>query len=362
MQLEVLRSTDELAALEGEWTRTEIPSPMQSHAWITTWWEVYGSRHRELCVVVARDADQTVGIAPMYIDTRGNLRWLGDGDVCSDHASLLAVEGYHHEFARRLADWLHNSTATSWRNIVFESIDSESSVYRTMLSALTNSNTIRSGRSEVGSCYVELPDTWEEYLLRVSKNHRKRCRRWIKTYFLSGRAIVDTATTPEACLRYWDTLVRLHNDRRNQMGECGVFENQYFARFHERVVPKLAAVGNLQLRILRVDGQALAAEYVLQDDTTWYAYQSGLSPEGEAVSAGNLSIVALMRDAISAGCKRVDLLRGVEPYKFSWNAERLPSKAIIFRRPTLAGHVATLRDSVKALARDFKNLAGTPLP
>ena len=44
----------------------------------------------------------------------------------------------------------------------------------------------------------------------------------------------------------------------------------------------------------------MAAEYVLQDQATLFAYQSGMSRQGIDLAAGNLSVLALVRDAREA--------------------------------------------------------------
>ncbi len=358
MQLKILRSADELPPLELEWNQLPLPSPMQSHQWLGAWWEVYGQQQRGLYVVAAHVDGRLVGLAPLYLDARGDLHWLGDGQVCSDHASLLVVEGYRQEFAAQLASLLMQNgdgdSLAAWRNIVLDSTNTQSVETQTLSKALTVHGGFRSDHIEVGSCYIDLPSTWEDYLSSISKNHRKRCRRWLKTYFDSGRATIEVATTPDACLAAWDTLVQLHNARRNNLGHRGVFEDEQFTEFHRRVIPRLAAANMIQLRLLTVDQETVAAEYLLCHDNTWFTYQSGLSEAGEAISAGNLSIVALMHDAVAENCRRVDLLRGVEPYKFSWGAVLCPASTITVRRPTITGRLATLRDSVWAAAREAK--------
>lgn len=351
MRLDVVRNADQLAPLREEWGQLSAPSPMQSHPWLATWWEVYGGASRELFTVTAREGDHLVGVAPWYRDRRGALRMLGDGRVCSDHATLLAAPGYAAAFTSRLAAWLLQKPSSAWRRLSLESLDADDVACGGFVSQATAGGCLQSNRQEPGACHIDLPATWDEYLAGVSKNHRKRCRRWTREFFDTGRAEVRVAEQPEACLAALDTLAKLHGSRRDALGDEGVFADPRFARFHRRVVPRLAAVGGVQLRTLYVDGQAVAAEYLLQDAQTWYAYQSGLSPQGEALSAGNLSILAMLRDVIACGCRRFDLLRGDEPYKFSWGAVHTPAATVTLRRPTLAGRVGVLRDAARQAAR-----------
>lgn len=368
MQLDTVTDLEQLAALSDQWStdawyRLATPSPMQSHAWLTTWWQSYADASRELLVVAARHEGQLVGVAPWYVETRRGrrvLRWLGDGHVCSDHPTLLASETTAASFAHQLAEWLLHSAADQWDELALESIDDDDPTCRHFVDALTTFGCLQVRRDEPGSCYVDLPATFDDYLMSVSKNHRKRCRKWEKQYFQTGRAKVHIATTADDCLAHWQTLVELHNARRAELGEQGAFHDPQFAEFHQTVIPRLATDGRLQLRVLAVDSQPVAAEYVLCDDDTWYAYQSGLSKTGESLSAGSLSVLKLVEDAIAAGYTKLDLLRGTESYKFSWGAQHRPASTIVLRPPTSMARLITLGDSALLAAKRLRrSLVGT---
>jgi len=282
------------------------------------------------------------------------LRFLGYGLVCSDHAKLIARPFDRQKFAQVIANWLLGEASCRWDKIELEAINRDDLVSQQLLDLLQEAECPRVEFDQPGSCYVVLPSSFDEYLMSISKNNRKRCRRWEKTYFQTGRAQIRVATSPEDCLANWQTLVAFHNARRLSLGERGAFENPSFETFHRKAVPLLADIGKVQLRVLEVDGQPMAVEYVLQADDTWYAYQSGMCDVGEAVSAGNLSILALVQDAIAAGCQRLDLLRGTEAYKFSWGALHRPAHSTIVRPPTSMARLLTLRDSALLAAKRLR--------
>lgn len=368
MQFNLITCPLEFEKLAVEWHRLAVPSPMQSHAWLSTWWECYASSRRQLAVVVARQGGELVGVAPWYGQRRFGrtaLRWLADGHVASDHHTLLAAPGQRSQFATLLADWLVDQRPFAWHQLRLEAVDTPDAACQALVERLAGRHCPRVEQSEVGSCSVDLPADWETYLMQVSKNHRKRCRRWNKQYFDSGLATVDIATTASQCMSAWQTLVDLHNSRRAALGQRGAFHEFRFGDFHRRVIPRLAQSESVQLRILRIDGQPMAAEYLLVAPDCWYAYQSGLSPAGQEHAAGSLSVLATVRDAVAAGCTRLDLLRGDESYKFSWNAVRQPASTVTVRRPTPLARLATLGESTllaaKSARRDLaKKFAKSP--
>lgn len=358
MRIEVIQTLEEFEALSEQWNRLRIPSPMQSHAWLSTWWSVYRAPHRQLQMAVVRDHNAVVAVAPLYIETgRFGQRWrlLGDGKTCSDHTSLLVDPHFSTLAVEELVDWFGQRNRFQSCPLHLESINADDCLLNTFTQQMLDTGGLVTDQQQAGSAFVNLPESWDEYLMSVSKNHRKRCRRWDKEFFQSNRASVEVATDPDHCLQAWTTLVELHNTRRTELGQTGAFEDPLFADFHRQAIPRLAAADALQLRILRIDSQPVAAEYLLVDDRAWFAYQSGMNHPGQQLGAGNLSIMAMLRDAIDSGVAKFDLLRGAEPYKFSWGAVHLPAITRTLRRPSASAHLATLGDSAWQAARQVKS-------
>ncbi|MGI9456896.1 MAG: GNAT family N-acetyltransferase [Aeoliella sp.] len=358
MQIDVITSRDELATIRDEWERLPRPSVMQSPAWLLAWWNVYNRSNSQLSVVAVRDGVKLIGLAPWYTEsTRSScrLRWMGDGRACSDHATILCESEHQAQVARTIADWMVNAEADSWQQFVLDSVDDDDTMLSQLVDQLADRGCPISHQQEPGSCYVELSTTWDEYLASVSKNHRKKCRRYFKQFFATGKARVEVFNTADACAEAFDLMAKLHNDRRRAVGDEGAFTEPRFRAFHRSAIYELAARGQLQLRVLHVDDQAVAAEYLLEEGDSLFAYQGGLSAAGEAVSAGTLSMIAMIRDAIDTGHRRLDLLRGVERYKFSWGARHRPAKTVIIRRGNAIGRIGAWRASTWSSAKKLRH-------
>ncbi len=186
MNYQVISTPTQLAALRGEWDQLSVPSPMQSHEWLSSWWECHDSEGRELFVVTMREHGNLVGVAPWYIQCvreRRALRWLGDGHACSDHASLIVRATHATAVPAAMADLLLTHLRNEWLQLSLESIDIDDTHTHRFIESLQNQGCPKSLRREPGSCYVDLPSTWNDYLMDISKNHRKRCRRWEKEFF-----------------------------------------------------------------------------------------------------------------------------------------------------------------------------------
>ncbi len=358
MRTQLIAELADLEAIRGEWNELALPCPMQSPDWLISWWQVYGNENRELAVLAIRGDDgRLLGLCPWYVEARPRsncLRWLGDGAVCSDHASILAAPGVADLVVEVVGHWLRNEGGNHCGQMFLEAADADDAVLARQLAGLRERGWLVTTRAQSGSSCIELPASWEQYLATVSKNHRKRCRKWQREFFETGRARVDVATEPEDCLQSFGHLVRLHNQRRQAAGKRGAFEDDDFRQFHRLAIRRLAESGKIQLRLVWIDEEPAAVEYVLVDNAALYAYQSGMSTAGEAVSAGNLSVLSLIRDAIELRRRRVDLLRGTEAYKFSWGAVHREAATVLLRRRSVTGLVQSCLDNAVQRARQLR--------
>jgi CelD/BcsL family acetyltransferase involved in cellulose biosynthesis len=362
MHTELITQISGLEAIADQWNGLALPSPMQSPEWLIPWWQVYGGANRKLAVLIVRAADgRLLGLCPWYVEARPRahrLRWLGDGAACSDHTGILLPEHPNREVVQVVVDWLRDTSALRWDQLALESVDVDDSVQESFVLGMCRRGVLSAVREEAGSAWIRLPSSWDDYLAIVSKNHRKRCRRWQREFFDTGRTRVQVVTDSTDCVEAYEKLVSLHNQRRKSAGTRGAFEDARFNRFHQLTIRHLARREKLQLRLLSVDHQLAAVEYVLVDDATAFAYQSGLSSFGESLSAGNLSMLSLIRDTIDHGKRRVDLLRGTEAYKFSWGAAHRPARTIVLRRRSPSGLLQSYLDDTMQWARRVKRSNG----
>jgi len=372
---------EQLGQYAGQWNRLAGDVPFRRWEWLAGWWRHYGQTakgRRHLAVAVVKDSTgQVIGLTPWYLQqslVEGRvLRWLGGDEVCSDHLSLLCLPGCQQQVAEALAEWfsqaespvrsgrpvgaglLHfgkegsnaeglangSCRATEgcaigtdpakpivWDWIELDSVDMGDPTVEALAGAMQ-----RRGywieRAQTGRCWViELPDTWEAFLQELSKTHRKRLRRVDRRFFSTGQAVLHTVDRPDQLPQAMELLVRLHRQRRRQLGQPDCFVSARFERFHREIAPELLAAGCLELHWLEVDGEPVEAEYHLLGHQTVYAYQSGISPTQVCTSPGEWIHLALVRRAIQLGYRYFDFLRGDEAYKAHWGARPWPTETV----------------------------------
>jgi CelD/BcsL family acetyltransferase involved in cellulose biosynthesis len=184
-------------------------------------------------------------------------------------------------------------------------------------------------RRFLGSCpYLELPDSWEAYLSSVSPHGRHAIRRKERK-LRREHDVVLTDYGQERLVEGLDHLQRLHALR---WGGGGNFRDPTMERLHRRFAAWLADRGQLWLRTLDLDGTPAAAWYGFSLGDTVYHYQSGRDPRWERDRVGTVLTGLMIRRAIERGYRRLDFLRGEEPYKAEWTrTARRYYEIVVFR-------------------------------
>lgn len=354
MRVEQLIRPEELGPFEADWDRLADGVPFRRAAWQQAWWAAYGAADgqpapaAQLCVLVVRDAaDRIVGIAPWYVEQSlalgRALRFLGDGEVCSDFLGLLVEPGREADVAAALADWLHGAAPgaargkcpLAWDLLRFDEINADEPAHRALLAALAHRGATVFQHPGVQCWRRPLAESREALFAEFSKGHRKQLNRLLRRYFEAGRARVRRAESLEEHERAFARLVALHQLRWERAGEGGCFASPRFLAFHAAMAAQWHAAGLARLYWLELDGEPIAVDYYLLGRPVAYAYQGGLDPDRLDDEPGRLLMLGVLDDLRADGFTAVDFLRGDEPYKAHWRAEprRMQRVRVVANRP-----------------------------
>lgn len=329
--MEVLRFSclDGLQAHSAAWDRLAADIPFRSWDWLATWWRHYAALG-QLYVLGVFDRGDLVGIAPWYRTTTlqhgRTLRFLGDGEVCSEYETILCQPGREYAVIDALVEWLlQPECRDQWDVIELASTDPQDPVPSLLAEQLTERGCGLHSQAGKGCWRAVLPSTWDEFLQGLSRERRKKVRRMQRQYVDSGAAVWHTARTSEQLAFAQDVLIDLHQRRRNALGQSGCFAWTRYRAFHEEVLPRLLQTERLGLRWLEFDDRPIAIEYQLLGKDAVYCYQGGISPEDVRLSPGQIALLFAFKEAIDRGYRIFDFLRGDEPYKHQWRAEFCPN-------------------------------------
>ena len=336
-----ITSEAELERLRPQWNRLSRGVPFRTWQWLHPWWRHY-SEGRDLYVLAVYDDNHVLrGVASWFREkTLRNgriLRGLGTGEVCSDYLSLLTELEHTEQVTVAIAHWLTEAARGPspgnvdhcWDLLELTGVNAKDYTIRQLISHLHQYGHVVYCQEDSEDLWpIELPATWDAYLARMSKSHRKKTRK-LHRELASSDILVHWASTPEEYQIGIQVFIDLHQRRWQALGEAGCFSSQPFLRFICESAICLAADNQLRLYWIEWQGEPVAAEFQLVGDSAIYAYQSGLNPDRLNLSPGKLANIIGIRKAISEGKKQYNFLRGNHPYKKQWRAE---PRASLFAR------------------------------
>jgi CelD/BcsL family acetyltransferase involved in cellulose biosynthesis len=141
--------------------------------------------------------------------------------------------------------------------------------------------------------------------------------------------LVDS-TDPLADL---DVFIDLHQRR---WGDDGLFPptrgGAQSRVLFRRLFELFGADGPLGLTMLWVGERRIAAGVHFETTDELLYYNAGIDPAARELSPGVLMIHSYVRRALQRGIRRMDFLRGDEPYKYEWGAVDEPVQRVLIRR------------------------------
>ena len=382
MRITLARQLEHLEPHKDQWDRMAAGVPTRSWGWLASWWQTFGQgdygpsvpgkmgrrglRGHLFVPCVMDDCGKLIGLAPWYVQRHpvfGRvIRWLGSGAVCSDYLSLLCEPGREISVASAIAEYLWRDAgrspssgceaAPSWDLLELEAVEKDDLPVSCLVEQLARRGCVLNPRPAPNCWRIALPEAWEEYLSRFSRKRRAHARKMLATYIESGRASLHWADGAESLSQALDILIDLHQRRRQQLGQPGCFASPTMTAFVRQAAQSLAPTGQLATCWLELDGQPVAAEYLLLGSQTVYSYQSGMAPEMIEHEPGKLMNLLMIRWAIQHGYQSYDLMRGDEPYKQALHAEPVPTVSFRVVPPRSAARV---RDGLWRAGRRIKH-------
>ncbi len=171
---------------------------------------------------------------------------------------------------------------------------------------------------------------FEAYLDTLGKKERHEIRRKLRRAEAAGEVVLAEVPDPLAEL---ETFIELHQRRWGADGlfpptPGGAASRVFFRRLFELFGP----AGPLRLSVLTVAGRRVAAGIHFDDGERLYYYNAGVDPVARELSPGVVMVARYVARAIECGRRRLDFLRGNEPYKYEWGAVDEPIQRLLVRR------------------------------
>ena len=351
---------------DGLAARNPWATPFSGWAFQRAWWDAYSANAHEETLVVYR-GDATSGQTPVAIvplmhrheveptDAATHTRMrhgagveltpvpptatavLFGASYHADYATILAASTDLPMVAEAVTDYLAEPTDRHpWDVVDLRRLRCGDPAADTLAASfgareIAEGWTLNVEREDVCPV-VTLPfDTdIDGFLATLGKKQRHEIRRKVRRAAAVGEIRLDDSVDPLADL---ETYIGLH---QKKWGSDGLFPDTpggaqsrvLFRRLFELHGPD----GPLRLTFLSVGGRRIASGIHFQTADAYLYYNAGVDPDARDLSPGVLMIYSYVVRALAAGIRRLDFLRGNEPYKYDWGAEDEPIQRLLVRR------------------------------
>jgi len=298
------------------------PAPFLSWEWHAAWVKTHPRAGRPWLVGEYFDDGRLAGLAA-FRSSRGygvtRLEPLAAGSGTDEFDLLLHPEADADLPARLLDEYWHSRR---WQLAHWEAVRRDGALRRDLQQRAAEHNIAL--REDEGDALplLRLPDSMETLLAQRSANFRAEIRR--RRRHLEQGVVgvsVQCLETPEELHAALPVLFALHNRRRRQKRQRGIFERTALCGFHTTLAALLAPLGHVRLYVLYVKEQPIAALYGFAFQQRFSYFQSGLEPAWSHRSPGTVLLACVLEDCIRRGEREFDFLRGSEAYKSRWTQE-----------------------------------------
>jgi CelD/BcsL family acetyltransferase involved in cellulose biosynthesis len=277
-----------------------------SPVWLEVWWSVFGN-DRQLYLTSVREGNTVTGIAPLMIKD-GTASIIGSADVC-DYLDFLVAPDRAQDFFGTLLDDLKQNGV---KQLNLESLRPDSSV----LTGLTDVALRRGCEVSLTPCDVtlemELPDSWDDYLMTLNSKQRHEIRRKLRRLEEAGEYEYRLVSDSASVMGEFDTFLKMFTESRDDKADFLTDERELFFR---SMTESMSSAGILKLGILEIETIPAAMIMYFDYNDNIYLYNSGFEKDYVSLSVGLLSKVLCIKDSIESGKKVFDFLKGNEVYK-----------------------------------------------
>jgi CelD/BcsL family acetyltransferase involved in cellulose biosynthesis len=335
-ELNEVTTLEGLASLRGDWDRLvetlEAPTPFHSWTWNWSWWKHFG--RGALRILVIRRQGQVRGIAQFHERRHGglvtSLAPIGWGNRLTEHLDLIFPESDHDELLQAVTAWLGRQRCT-WTWLPGLRPGSTEVVGGPVANVFENA---------VPFEYLDLPGSWEVLVAGLNKSMRDNVKYYPKLMLRNGHDFrFRVAGSPTEVCEALPTLFRLHNLRAGMQGGVGhrdYLKDSSHQEFLGEVMPALAVAGQAKIGLLEVGEEVVAAISWLEREDSICLYYTGFEPSWSKYSVVTVATSEVLKYAIVAGIRRIDFLRGTDPFKRRWGTtQRMTVEVAVAKRPAL---------------------------
>jgi CelD/BcsL family acetyltransferase involved in cellulose biosynthesis len=322
--IEVVSDLAGLRELGEEWNElaARFASPFLRHEWNLACAEAFCESLRP-AVHVLRSGSRIAAIAPLALvhgDANGRRR-RGVLRLQMLGAFGSGSNGFLYRDEESLRELLERLFACR-RPIFLSGLESDGAELR-LLRELVPCSSVCVIRDAGAPYWVPLGPSWHEVEARIPAKRRSDLRRERKHAEKLGEVRFETITADEGNVDcHLEEFYRVEAAGWKTRASIAILSVPHARRHYTLYARAAARVGLLRLYFLRINGEAAAAQLVLDYGNRLWGLKSGYDEKFRRVSPGLLLFHEVLRHACGLGYETLEILGGAEMYKTIWTDRR----------------------------------------
>lgn len=283
--------------------------------WLKIWWEIFGSTS-EIYLCAIRQADDVLGIAPLMLES-GNASFIGNVDVC-DYQDFIIAPAKGNEFFSVLLDYLSQKGITL---LDLKPLRPDSTTLLALAEVARKRGCEVSCKALDVSFELNLPASWDEYLLMLNGKQRHEIRRKLRRLQEAGNITYRVVEEVKDVNKEMETFFTLF---KSSSADKETFMTDKMASFFRSMAETMAAEKMFKLYLLAMNEKPIAAVMCFDYNSRVYLYNNGFDINFRSLSVGILCKVFSIKDCIQKDKEKYDFLKGSETYKYRLGGKEIP--------------------------------------
>ena len=358
-----VNSFEELLKLKSEWNNlldnSETNTIFLRHEWITNWWRFFG-HDKELLVLVARQNEKIVGIAPLmltYSKTFGvkskKIQFIGA--PMSDYSDFIIAE--HKEMVlNAIYDYLFQNKRL-WDAISLEEIPSNSS-------SLTASHKILKGSTKNFDVYftnecmkLDFKVDGEDSIWKLL--NKRDITRHIRFFEENGKLDCYKAENQNEMQSLMPAFFEQHIRIWDKKGIPSMFNNENCKQFFLELSRELLQKQKFDLWVLKFNEKVIAMNIGFAHANKYITYCHSYDLEYLKHAPSMVLFKYFIEYYFKQGFDEIDFSRGLESYKFRFSNKKYINKAIGVYKSEIGNAVFKKYNRIKEIIIKNKKLHDT---
>jgi CelD/BcsL family acetyltransferase involved in cellulose biosynthesis len=338
-EIKVVSREADWTVLASLWEQLLLATPdhtvFQSYAYQRLWWDHFGGDSELFIVLIVQDGT-VLGIAPLRIEEVHygrrcrqlcfiGTRWEVDRPAfLFPGGDLTLVRVLVTFLARRTVRWdlcdLHEQTTAS-------------PLLQCLESGLRSAGFLVSLARDSDCPYLRLQGAWQEFLAGKSQKFRKNLKASGRKLRQLGEWQYRTYDTPPEVLEQLEAYRTIEARSWKDAAGVGVSRSDEYFAFYRDLAATFAQQRGFVVRMMTVDGRALAGTFGIVFDGVYYSLQIAHDREVDRCSPGTYLEALEIEECFQRGYREYEFLGGFLTNKSRWTTtHRHTTNLRAFRR------------------------------